>query len=152
MKTGHCILCVVLAVGMASCTAGEKKKQQREEELIAADLAFSAMSVERGMNHAFLTYCAQEGVLLRPDRMPVTGITLVGELLEQNDDAAFELSWKPLHARVAQTGDLGYTYGTYTLRLEASGQESRGTYVSIWVRENGSWKWILDSGNQGLGE
>ena len=29
----------------------------------------------------------------------------------------------------------------------------RGTYVTIWKKDaDGTWKWVLDSGNEGLGE
>jgi ketosteroid isomerase-like protein len=52
---------------------------------------------------------------------------------------------------VSQSGDLGYTYGTYLMKDGAS--EVRGTYVTVWrKRPDGRWKYVLDSGNQGLGE
>ena len=50
------------------------------------------------------------------------------------------------------SGDLGYTYGTFNAELKQTGQVNRGSYVSIWIREKGRWKWVLDTGNQGLGE
>lgn len=28
----------------------------------------------------------------------------------------------------------------------------RGTYVTIWEKTDGIWKFVLDTGNQGLGE
>lgn len=32
-----------------------------KQELIDADLAFSELSREQGMNHAFISYCAEDG-------------------------------------------------------------------------------------------
>ena len=122
------------------------------EQLIEADRAFSALSLEKGMNHAFITFCAQEGVLLRNNAMPLKGKETIGEQLAQNDDSGINLSWEPLHATVAESGDLGYTYGIFKLKRKESGELSEGTYVSIWVREENSWKWVLDSGNEGLGD
>lgn len=32
-------------------------------------------------------------------------------------------------------------------------QENKGTYVSVWKKDNkGEWKFVLDSGNEGLDE
>jgi ketosteroid isomerase-like protein len=44
----------------------------------------------------------------------------------------------------ARSGDLGYTWGTYT-RKAARGANENGFYVRVWVRErNGQWKLALD--------
>jgi len=119
------------------------------KELIGADKAFSTLSKERGMNHAFLSYIAEDGVLLRPDNMPFVGKDIVKELFK-SDDTKFTLTWEPLYADIANSGELGYTYGTYTLTLQDTVQN--GTYVSIWKKdERGKWQFVLDSGNLGLG-
>ena len=41
------------------------------ETLVASERAFSAMSVEKGMKDAFLTYLADDGIIFRP--LPVNG-------------------------------------------------------------------------------
>ncbi len=120
------------------------------KELIAVDKAFSALSKEKGMNFAFLSYVAEGGVMLSPNRMPVVGKTEIGSLF-QNDDTETEFTWEPIYADVAKSGDLGYTYGTY--KLNTGGAIQKGTYVSIWKKnKNGMWKFVLDSGNEGLGK
>ena len=43
------------------------------KDLIAIDKAFSALSREKGMNYAFLSYVAEDGVMLSPNRMPIVG-------------------------------------------------------------------------------
>lgn len=44
----------------------------------------------------------------------------------------------------ARSGDLGYTWGTYT-RKGARGANENGFYVRVWVRErNGQWKLAMD--------
>ena len=118
-------------------------------ELINVDKAFSTMCVEKGMNYAFIHYVADDGVMLRPNSMPVVGKTNI-ESLFRNDDKDIEFTWKPLYGAVAKSGELGYTYGTYKFGVGESQQ--KGTYVSIWKKNTkGEWKFVLDSGNEGLG-
>ena len=119
------------------------------KELIAVDNAFSALSKEKGMNYAFLAYVAEDGVMLSPNRMPIVGKTKIKALF-QNNDSETEFTWEPLYADVSKSGELGYTYGTYQIKTEGTIQ--KGTYVSIWKKDiKGNWKFVLDSGNDGLG-
>jgi ketosteroid isomerase-like protein len=141
----------LLVIILAGCSV-EKSEDHMYQQLIEADRAFSALSLEKGMNHAFITFCAREGVLLRNNGMPLEGKEAIGEQLALNDDNEINLSWEPLFATVAKSGDLGYTYGTFKLENKETGELSQGTYVSIWAKEENSWKWVLDSGNEGLGE
>lgn len=145
------IVCLyIFILILAGCRAPEAEKALIHE-LKEADIAFSDLSKAKGMNHAFISYCASDAVLLRNNAMPIKGAASIAESLLLNDDKALILTWEPLHASVAESGDLGYTYGTYELELKQTGEISRGTYVSIWKKENGEWKWVLDSGNEGLG-
>lgn len=130
----------------------ENRQEQLVETLVETDLAFSEMSRKMGMNRAFMEYCANEAVLLRENTMPLKGAASIAEALSQSNDSAFTLTWAPLYAMVAKSGDLGYTYGTFTMTTKETGASSKGSYVSVWIQEEGSWKWVLDSGNEGLGE
>ena len=70
---------------------------------------------------------------------------------ENTNPAGIEFSWEPLDGRIAASGELGFTYGIYTIKRDSVVQ--KGTYISVWKKdENGKWKYILDSGNEGLGE
>ena len=151
MKALNLCYLFVFAAIVSGCSP-DRRRDRLEKELIDTDLAFSEMSRREGMTRAFLAYCTEDAVLLREGSMPVTGISAIGEVLSRNDDAAFDLTWEPLFARAANSGDLGYTYGLYTLSMKGTGTSERGTYLSIWSREEGSWKWVLDTGNEGLGE
>ena len=130
----------------------ETKLDQIEQNLMKVDLAFSDLSKEVGMQRAFKAYCADEGVLLRSNTMPIVGKNEVITSLEQVDDSSFELTWKPLYASAARSGELGYTYGVYALKVKEADLTTKGTYVSIWRKEKGLWKFVLDSGNEGVGE
>lgn len=118
--------------------------------LTQTDREFSALSLKKGMNYAFMEYIDDDGVMLRNNNMPIVGKRAVSKLF-QNDDSGFSLTWEPHQAVVAESGELGYTYGIYTLSTEGGVQ--KGTYVSIWQKDHeGNWKFVLDSGNEGIGE
>ncbi len=148
-KTGIVLLMSMMA-GLTACHLQDNQKDSRDA-LRQADLDFSEYSVEHGMNAAFLAFADSTAVLLRPGSPPVRDLGSIGNLLRQKDDSGFNLSWEPEGAYVAASGDLGYTYGTYT--ISAGEKRSRGTYVTIWKKDaRGTWKYVLDSGNSGLGD
>ena len=142
---------VMAALCLFACSS-DKKMESLNQELLEADRAFSDLSQELGMNKAFETYCAEDGVLLRPGRLPIEGKQSIVGLLSEADDTAFDLIWEPTYSLAAESGDMGYTYGIYTMSVKGTDQTMKGTYVSIWIRENGEWKWVLDTGTEGIGE
>ena len=114
------------------------------------DIAFSNYSLENGMNKAFYEFAAEEAVMLKDNSMPIRGKENIKFSFMKRADSNINFSWKPLKADVSKSGELGYTYGTYTYKTTDS--IYRGTYVSIWKKnEEGEWKYVLDSGNNGLG-
>ncbi len=118
-------------------------------EIINADKAFSDMSRQLGMKKAFLQYISKEGVILRPGFMPIVGADAI-DYLSQINDTAYKISWVPSHGDIANSGELGYTYGIYT--LATADTTLKGTYVSIWKKQSdGEWKFVLDTGNEGVG-
>jgi hypothetical protein len=78
-------------------------------------------------------------------------LILIRELLIAEPDTGFILTWKPLYADVANSGEIGYTYGTYDLSIKDPHETRSGTYASIWKQDStGNWKFVLDTGNPGL--
>ncbi len=121
------------------------------EDLMEADRNFSGCSVEKGKKKAFLEFADDSAVLLQRNRMPVVGKYAIMRSFESFSDTGFVLTWEPLSGDISRTGDLGYTYGIYSLVNKADSSISRGKYVSIWKKqEDGSWKFVLDGGNEGI--
>lgn len=121
-----------------------------KEVLMQADRAFSRLSKEKGMVTAFLHYMDSNAVLLRPNLYPIAGAD-AQRFLKSTTDTGFTLTWEPQAADLAQSGDLGYTYGLYN--FSSRDTSFQGTYVSIWKRQaDGSWKYVLDTGNAGVGK
>ena len=118
--------------------------------LLQTDEAFSDMCVEKGMKAAFIEYIDSNGVLLKPYQLPIVGASAIEYLIAQ-EDTAYSLNWQPHNAFVSKSADLGYTYGIYALHPKNMDTVLYGTYVSIWKKqEDGHWKFVLDSGNEGI--
>jgi ketosteroid isomerase-like protein len=151
-KIGFNIMLFVFIINLIfilSCTKAGKNRTSGE--LLQADRDFSAMSVKEGMYRAFLFYMAEDGVILSDNSLPSKGKEALIERFTGKSDSSFILSWEPLYEKIAESGDLGYTYGIHTNLVKATGDISKGTYITIWQKQtDGSWKFVLDTGTQGL--
>ena len=118
--------------------------------MLDADRAFAKMSAEKGVRKAYIEYIDSNGVLLRPNQYPLVGAAAV-DFLSQVNDTTFTLQWEPKGGTIAKSGELGFTYGIYALKPAEKDTTIYGTYVNVWKKQaNGSWKFILDTGNEGL--
>ncbi len=140
---------LIIALSFFSCDVKKETTQRSSiHEILNADISFSDMSRQVGMKKAFLQYIDNEGVLLRPGHLPLVGAEAI-DFLSQLSDTAYTLTWQPMKAEISKSGELGFTYGVYELNIKDS--VYKGTYVSIWKKQNdGSWKFVLDSGNEGI--
>jgi len=140
---------LIATILLAACDVKkEEPKSISTQEIMNADIAFSDMSRQVGMKKAFLQYIDNEGALLRPDHLPIVGADAI-DYISVLSDTAYKLSWKPMHAEIAKSGELGYTYGVYQLELKDT--TLKGTYVNIWKKGNdGEWKFVVNSNNPGI--
>lgn len=125
---------------------------QEKAGLIAADKAFSLLSERDGMKNAFISTLDSNAVLLRPNSLPITGADALDYYL-MIDDNNYTMNWQPQFAHVAESGDLGYTYGVYAIHPKNADTAYFGTYIKIWKKDkNGDWKLALETANDGIGE
>ena len=145
------LISLLLFAILISCNSNKKVDTTKEKEaMMKADLAFSDLSAQKGMKIAFLQYIDSGGILLRANHYPIVGKD-AQEYLGKINDSSFTLTWKPDAAEIAASGDLGFTYGIYTLKQVDT--TIQGTYVSVWKKQaDGSWKYVLDTGNPGIGK
>jgi ketosteroid isomerase-like protein len=148
------VLMLFFILLLAGCS-NNIKQNKLANELMEIDREFARQSVEKGSHQSFLMYIDDSCVLLRPNRLPVIGRQKIEEMYSK-PDTSFTLNWKPLFADISESGDLGYTYGTYTVEMDSPEGKSvtmEGTYVTIWKKDkNGDWRFVLDTSNQGLGK
>ena len=115
-----------------------------EQELRDADLEFARQTAARRLD-GWMDFFADDASIIH-DGQTVTGKQALrafyGPVFANKD---FSLSWTPTHAEAAKDGTLGYIYGDYEARNAAG--VSRGIYTTVWRRENGRWKVVLDLGS-----
>jgi ketosteroid isomerase-like protein len=150
------LLFIFIVITLAACKFFAKKPKENTKlieekiKMMDADKAFSKLSADKGMKTAFMEYIDSNGVLLRPNEMPIIGANAI-DYLSQQDDKDYTLVWEPRGADIAQSGDLGYTFGVYKMQPKTVDTVIFGTYISIWKKQaDGTWRFVLDSGNQGL--
>jgi ketosteroid isomerase-like protein len=112
------------------------------KELVDAERAFAKASQEESTKAAFVTFMHDSGFIFQQE--PVKGKAFWSAAPEAND----VLSWQPVYASVAASGELGYTSGPWEYRASRAdtGAAANGYYVSVWKKEAGTWKVILDIG------
>lgn len=152
---------IVLLIGMLALNACMEKGgsdetkdgeevMKRKVALMEIDKAFAKASLEKGMTKAFTEYIDSNGVLLRPDNLPIIGADAVDFLSQLNEDE-YTLVWEPKGVEVSVSNDMGFTYGIYSIRAPKQDSTFSGTYVNVWRKQtNGSWRFVLNSGNSGL--
>jgi ketosteroid isomerase-like protein len=150
------ILIIIAGISGAFIQCSTPDTGKGKEEILNTDKAFSELSKAKGMKHAFLEFAADEVVILRKNSFPQVGENAMAERFRSFSDTGFVLTWEPQFAAVAASGDLGYSFGIYTSTSKdslGSPVVEKGTYVSVWKKnDEGKWKFVLDTGNEGLGE
>jgi ketosteroid isomerase-like protein len=143
-------LCLLFLFGAACNTPAATDAETARRAVIKADTDFSDLSRSKGFRYAFLAYADSATVLLRAQNPPMAGPAAF-RFIESMNDTGITLTWKPSTAIVAASGELAYTYGIYTVAVKDT--TAQGTYVTIWKKDAaGNWKFVLDTGNEGLGK
>lgn len=122
-----------------------------KEDMIAADRAFAAMSLEKGAHAAFLAYMTDDVRLFDGEHPPIIGKAAVAEYYARTpEEPGTKLDWTPVEADASAAGDMGYTRGTwvYTAKKpDGSDAKVTGYYVTGWKRQtDGTYKFNLDIG------
>jgi ketosteroid isomerase-like protein len=122
----------------------------REDVLLQADREFAQATAARGAE-GFIAYFAEEVALVPKNGAPIVGKTAASDVIRRAwAQPGYSLTWAPLHAELAKSGELGYTYGTYERKFVQDGKPATetGKYVTAWKKQrDGKWKVILDMGN-----
>ena len=142
------VLAVVLGLLVLSSLAlSQGKSSAAFDSIVAAERAFAATSVAKGVRESFLEFFAEDGINFTPHP------TKTRESFLKRPAPAVrppvELNWRPIYADVSRAGDLGYTTGPYVFRdLSPEKKPNRyGYYFSIWKKQaNGEWKVVVDCG------
>lgn len=150
MKTQAWIMSIFLIL-FNSCTVEIEKDslEKWKEEIVETEMHFSAMAGEKGIPEAFISFAAEDAVLMRNNKLVVGKQALASYLDNQPSKVDNEkLSWEPDFVDVSASGDLGYTYGNFTYSYtDSTGAtiENKGIFHTVWKRQaDGSWKFVWD--------
>lgn len=130
-------------------TRAEDEKTIREADTEWSK-AMAAKDIERVMS-----YYAEDGTLFPSNAALAMGkpaIRVAWTSLMATP--GFAMNWAPMKVEVAKAGDLGYSFGTYSLNMtdpQGKPVNDRGKYVVVWKKQpDGNWKAVVDIGNSDL--
>jgi ketosteroid isomerase-like protein len=151
MRFGWYLLYLAGLLSLCACNAVSKKNQveKSKSEILQTEKAFAEMADKQGIREAFLYYAADDAVLMRNNKL-IIGKEVIGESLPDTTNRKLEvkLTWEPDFVDVANSGDLGYTYGRYIYSVTDSLgviQRDTGIFHTVWKRqEDGRWRFVWD--------
>ena len=117
-----------------------------QNELLDLDKALAARADDPGVGveKAFESAAAEAIRVYRTDHLPAIGKSAALKLVVSSGTGG----WQPTLARVAKSGDLGYSSGAIRMKkagVPANGPAPPSFYVRIWRRDKaGVWKIVLD--------
>lgn len=124
---------------LASAVEETTDPQKANQMLLACDEASSEEWRAEPRPENYLKYLTPGARLYRKDIFPTTSRNQIRQLLA----AAKNMTWKPMRAEVAKSGDLGYSYGVYQA---GKGEGAvQGHYLRFWKRQaNDQWRVVVD--------
>jgi len=145
------LLTLAVVLGLGALPASAASNEVLEKELMEADRAFAAATLDKGLE-GWLSFFTTDGVrldLFGPIAQGLEEIRGVDAALFARPDR--RLVWEPTDARSFSGGTLGFTRGKYTFEGQNAegGWEALGTgrYLSWWRRGSAGWKVLLDTGS-----
>jgi ketosteroid isomerase-like protein len=132
-------LALAIAAATAPAAAADGAAAAPAHEAVAAaERAFAADGLARGVGPSFIAWAAPEAIVFRPD--PVNARAYYAGHPAPGPGV---LKWRPHRIGVARSGDLAFDTGPW----EARGGEAHGWFFTIWKKQpDGTWKWVLDHG------
>ena len=139
-----------IALLFSSCNSEKSTEKIKtwKHEIIETERSFSKMAGEEGISKAFLNYASDDAVLMRNNKLVIGKNAIKERFDKQKPNNGAKLIWEPDFVDVSASGDLGYTYGSYTYSaVDSSGERSKSTGVfhTVWKRQHdGTWKFVWD--------
>jgi len=131
----------------AAATADANTLRQLEADFMKA-------AADKGAQ-GYMSFYAEDAAELPNGEDMLQGKENIAKTMGFLDNRNNSLTWTPVHADMAASGDLGYTYGTYEFRSrdkDGKAAVSYGKYASIWKKQkDGKWKVVMDMGNASPG-
>jgi ketosteroid isomerase-like protein len=142
-----------IKLSSAELSPPERQLSKSEAEatirLRLADSSFSDEADRIGLSYAFSHTVARDGALFVGTRLVVGSEAISEALATQNRGTS--ITWRPVYASVASSGDLGFTVGDFiSTGTGPSGAAVQrfGKYLSVWRKQSdGDWRLLMSVGN-----
>lgn len=138
----------VLTFPLLFAAAGPARSADLQTELKAmvdSELAFARMAEEKTVRDAFLTFSAENGVLMGPNGAANARQQIASRPAPPPDAPKVRLLWWPVYADISRSGDMGWTTGP-SKRMRGD-QTGYGNFVTVWKKQpDGTWRWLMDHG------
>jgi ketosteroid isomerase-like protein len=135
-----------LKIARATGWKSVKRLNQSAEltRLMNLDKQMSEMSKRQGVVKAYRHYLFSESRLHRNNLMPILNKESILSFLSKKQMK--RISFEPMNAVVAESADLGYTYGKFELEESfPAGSTEQGYFARVWKRDSrGNWKIVTE--------
>jgi hypothetical protein len=111
-------------------------------QLNTLDNEFSALAVAKGQSVAHEEFAAVDAVEM------LTDVTYGRDaIVASHANDGFVLSWISIGGSVSESGDLGYTTGSYVVTVPGTTISIPGHFLTIWKRQpDGQWRYVVGAG------
>lgn len=144
---------IEVSPGSLSTLAGEKSStvvdaRKPLHDVFRADSVFGEQASLLGPAAAMREFLSEDGVLLATTQL-IVGPRNASDYFESR--RSFSISWIPRDARIAASGDLGYTIGdAVSTSLSSAGvaQQRYTKYLTVWRKDaRGHWRVAVTGAN-----
>ena len=131
-------------------TYNSSRSRSQNQGTEKVNRALAAESHAIGFKAAYAKAMAPGARKLDGGQQPAIGRDSILALMARYP-AGLSIDWTPEEAVVAESGELGFTWGRYVASVRDSNGKlvvQYGKYLDVWKRQgDGVWRWIADIGN-----
>jgi ketosteroid isomerase-like protein len=143
------LLTALLGLALAALPWKANAETDGSTRLRALEAEFMKATAERGFD-GFMSYFADDASDLPNGGAIVTGRENIRKALGPwGPDVS--LTWTPVKAEMAESGELGYTFGNYVFKAKDKDGNlvvRNGKFATVWKKQkDGGWKVAMDMGN-----
>jgi ketosteroid isomerase-like protein len=144
---------IEVSSGSLSSSPGDKASvapdtRPQVRALLGVDSAFGERASSRGPAVAMRDFLSDDGVLLATTQL-IVGPRAASEYFEAQ--RSFSINWVPRDARIAGSGDVGYTIGdalSTSVGPTGAAVQRFTKYLTVWRKdEHGDWRVVVTGAN-----